>query len=92
MASLQLTATRKSDAIAILNDVGCNRFFDKLRLHKSLKDKLEAAGDTDNMTCDVAELQLLKEKIASVRGQGLSAQEETDLLDLGNTVQAAIDA
>jgi len=92
MASLQLTATRKSDALAILKDISGNRFFTKIRLNKSLVDKLEAAGDTDNMTCDVDELQHLKDKIVSVRGLNLSSQEETDLLDLGTTVQAAIDA
>ena len=92
MASIQLTAQRRVDAIAILKHGKMSVFFNDIRNHQSMLDSLESASDTDNMTCTVDELELLKNKIKFVKFKDLTAQAETDILDLADTVEAAITA
>ena len=91
MATLQLTAQRKSDALAVLNNTNVIFLYNEYANKASLKASLTAAGDTDNMTCSVAELELLKAKIPAYK-PGLTEEQLTNVEELEVAVQASIDA
>ena len=103
MANLQLTAQIKSDSLDVLGYSGTVYTLDELVIKNIFETNLNSAGDTDNMSCTVEQLELLQSKIALYKSTltgddldnvGGEYNDDGELVSDGleQKVQAAIDA